>query len=91
MELKVELFSTDRSSEITAMNVYPILIKPQANLGMDGIVITVLLVSLFVGSTSVISLAVFRYKSFSTSDLRPEHLGLVFYQLALRRLKFLLP
>ena len=40
---------------------------------MDGIVTTVLLVSLVVAIASVISLMVFGYKSFSTSDLRPRH------------------
>lgn len=40
---------------------------------MDGIVTTVLLVSLVVAITSVISLVVFGYKSFSTSELRPGH------------------
>jgi hypothetical protein len=40
---------------------------------MEGIVTTVLIVSLMVAIMSVISLMVLGYKSFSTSDLRPAH------------------
>ena len=50
------------------------LIEPAADLRMDGIVTSVLFASLLVALASVISLMVFGYESFSTSDLRAGHI-----------------
>ena len=71
VKLDITLLSKKRLSTMPTAEVPLNLIRSAADLRVDGIVTTVLVVSLVVAFMSVASLMAFGYKSFSTADLRP--------------------
>ena len=71
VKLEIKLLSKERLSKVPTAEAPLNLTKSAADSRVDGIVTTVLFVSLVVAFMSVASLMAFGYKSFSTSDLQP--------------------